>query len=153
MGLGRYRGLAGERPGPLALAVFAYSLRHYDTGEFLGLRQWRAAETRVEDQERLRISPLHRYVRHPWYSLALVLIWTRDMPPAFLLTAVAATLYFVLGSRLEERKLVTYYGAAYRDYRRRVPALLPLPGRSLTPAEAAALEAAAQRPPGAAAGK
>lgn len=135
-----------------ALALFAYSLRHYDTAEFLGLRQWRAAETRVEDQERLRISPLHRYVRHPWYSLALVLIWTRDMPPAFLVTAVAASVYFVLGSRLEERKLLTYYGAAYRSYRHRVPALLPLPWRRLTAAQAAALEAAAQRPTDPAAG-
>lgn len=124
-----------------ALGVFAYSLRLYDTREFLGLRQWRERERRVEDQERLRISPLHRHVRHPWYSLGLVLIWTRDMPPPFLLTALLATAYFVLGSALEERKLIAYYGDAYRDYRRRVPALVPLPWRRLSAVDAAALEA------------
>lgn len=126
-----------------ALGLFLYSLRHYDTEEFLGLRQWRARERRVEDQERFRISPLHRYVRHPWYALGLVLLWTRDMPPAFLLTALLATAYFVVGSWLEERKLIAYHGAAYREYRRRVPAFVPLPWRRLSPQQAAALEARA----------
>lgn len=127
----------------LALTVFLYSLRLYDTREFLGLRQWRAGERRVEDQERFRISPLHRFVRHPWYALGLVLLWTRDMPPPLLLTAVLVSAYFVIGSRLEERKLIAYHGDAYREYRRRVPALLPLPWRVLSRAEAQRLEAQA----------
>jgi protein-S-isoprenylcysteine O-methyltransferase Ste14 len=116
----------------LALAGFAWSLRYYDGQEFLGLRQLRGGVRSVEDQERLHISPLHRYVRHPWYFLGLLLIWTRDMDPAFLLSALAMTGYFVLGSLLEERKLMTYHGAAYLEYRRRVPGLLPLPWRHLT---------------------
>ncbi len=94
----------------LALFGFAWSSRYYDGDEFLGLRQWRDRERSVEDQERFQISPLHRYVRHPWYSLGLALIWTRDMNPEFLVTAILATLYFVFGSRLEERKLITYHG-------------------------------------------
>jgi len=124
----------------LAVAGFYYSLRYYDSAEFLGIRQIRDGEKRVEDQERFRISPLHRYVRHPWYSLGLVLIWTRDMPPAMLLTSILATLYFVFGSRLEERKLVSYYGDVYREYRKRVPPIIPLPWRYLDKGEAARLE-------------
>jgi protein-S-isoprenylcysteine O-methyltransferase Ste14 len=123
-----------------AAAGFVWSLRFYDSGEFLGLRQWRGRVRSVEDQERLHISPLHRFVRHPWYALGLVIVWTRDMDPAFLITALAITLYFVLGSRLEERKLIHYHGEAYRRYRRRVPGLLPLPWRVLSPAQAAELE-------------
>ncbi|MCU0935438.1 MAG: hypothetical protein MUF66_05045 [Gammaproteobacteria bacterium] len=130
----------------LALAGFAWSLRFYDGSEFLGTRQWRARERSLLDQERLRLSPLHRYVRHPWYSLGLVLVWTRDMDAATLLSAVLVTAYFVLGSWLEERKLLVYYGPAYAQYRRRVPALVPLPWRSLSVAEAKALEAAASGP-------
>jgi hypothetical protein len=53
------------------------------------------------------------------------------------------TLYFVLGSRLEESKLIVYYGDIYRRYRERVPALLPLPWRYLSQQEAAALLASA----------
>jgi hypothetical protein len=57
-------------------AGFACSLRHYDTQEFLGLRQWRNRATSVLDQERFHISPLHRYVRHPWYFLVLLILWS-----------------------------------------------------------------------------
>jgi len=71
--------------GLLALLGFVWSLRFYDGLEFLGLRQWRCRVTRVEDQEVLRISPLHRFVRHPWYSLGLVVLWTRPCcsPPTW----------------------------------------------------------------------
>ena len=116
----------------LAILGFFWSLRYYDGDEFLGLRQWREREKRVEDQERFQLSPLHRFVRHPWYSLGLVLIWTRDMNLEFLVTAILATLYFVYGSRLEERKLLAYHGEVYRRYLKRVPSLLPLPWRYLS---------------------
>ena len=127
-----------------ALVGFVVSLRSYDTGEFLGLRQWRARTRRVEDQESLHLSVLHRWVRHPWYSLGLVILWTRDMTAALLLSSLLATLYLVIGSRLEERKLLAYHGEAYRRYRQRVPGLVPWPGRVLSATEAQALEARAR---------
>jgi protein-S-isoprenylcysteine O-methyltransferase Ste14 len=119
-----------------AVALFIWSLRYYDSGEFFGIRQWKEREQRVEDQERLRISPLHRIVRHPWYSLGLVLIWTRDLDASLLLSNLLITAYFVIGSRLEERKLIQYHGERYRLYRERVPALLPSPWRRLSTEEA-----------------
>lgn len=126
-----------------------WSMRYYDGAEFLGLRQLRERVQAVEDQERLRISPIHRYVRHPWYSLSLVLIWTRDMNTAFLLSAVAMTLYFIIGSRFEDQKLIRYYGVAYQSYRTQVPGLFPRPWRALSGEQAASLEAmaAVQRDP------
>jgi protein-S-isoprenylcysteine O-methyltransferase Ste14 len=129
----------------LALLGFAWSLRYYDGMEFFGLRQWKADARTVEDQEAFHLSPLHRFVRHPWYALALVLIWTRDMDPAFLLTAVMASLYFIIGSRLEEQKLIVYHGEAYRRYRTRVPGFIPRPWRHLRKKEAAELELQARR--------
>ncbi|MEJ1338532.1 MAG: hypothetical protein RPU64_07035 [Candidatus Sedimenticola sp. (ex Thyasira tokunagai)] len=125
----------------LAMAGFFWSLKYYDGAEFLGLRQWREQEKRVEDQEHLHISPLHRHVRHPWYALGLVLIWTRDMDAVLLISALLMTLYFVIGYRLEERKLMAYHGDRYRIYRQRVPGLIPLPWRYLTRKEAEQLTA------------
>jgi len=119
-----------------AFLGFLWSLRWYDGLEFLGLRQWRGGQLSAEDQESFHLSPLHRFVRHPWYSLGLVLVWTRDTDPAFLTTAVMITLYFVLGSRLEERKLLVYHGELYQRYRRLVPSLIPSPWRYLTRDEA-----------------
>ena len=128
----------------LAGALFLWSLQSYDSGEFSGLRQWRRRNGEVMDTESLHISPLHRYVRHPWYACALLLIWTRDMDAARLLSALLATGYFVVGSLLEETKLVRYHGEAYRRYRRAVPGLVPWPGRRLSAAQAEELEALAR---------
>jgi protein-S-isoprenylcysteine O-methyltransferase Ste14 len=35
-------------------------------------------------------------------------------------------LYFYVGTFLEERRLVNKFGDAYRDYRKKVPRMLPL---------------------------
>lgn len=140
--LWQWRGLGWWIGNGLALLAgvgVVWSLRYYDGSEFLGLRQWRLGVGDVQDQERFQISPLHRFVRHPWYSLGLVLLWTRDMDPALLTSAVLTTLYIGVGSRLEERKLIVFHGEIYRRYRGRVPALIPSPWRYLTGEEAEAL--------------
>ena len=126
----------------LAVLGLLWSLRFYDGSEFLGLRQWRDREHSVEDQENFRISPLHRFVRHPWYSLGLLILWTRDMDAARLLAAALATGYILIGARLEEGKLIAYHGERYRAYRERVPALLPRPWRWLDRASAQRLQGA-----------
>lgn len=128
-----------------ALAGFLWSLRWYDGLDFIGLRQWRSRRPDGTDHEKLSLSPLHRHVRHPWYSLGLLLLWTRDLNAAWLVAALAVTAYIVVGSRLEERKLVDLYGDAYRRYQARVPGLVPMPGRSLSAAEAAELARQASR--------
>ena len=131
----------------VAIAGFFWSLRFYDSGTFLGLRQLSESETAIDNREHLTISPLHRVVRHPWYFLALLVIWTRDMDSAFLVTGVVITAYFVIGSRLEESKLIALYGDAYREYIKRVPGLLPLPWKILSLAAARALENQATKIP------
>lgn len=142
-----WRGPAAWLANGLALAAiggFVVSLKHYDTQEFLGLRQWKSRSQRVEDQEGFHLSPFHRYVRHPWYFFSLVLLWTRDMNSATLLSVVMMTIYFVLGSRLEEKKLQVYHGEIYRRYMKSVPGLIPLPWKMLSADEAARLVKAAK---------
>jgi protein-S-isoprenylcysteine O-methyltransferase Ste14 len=126
----------------LALATlvgFVVSARHYDMAEFLGLRQLREGATTADRRAGFAISPFHRYVRHPWYAFGLVLVWTRDMNGAWLVSALAITAYFAIGSLLEERKLLSLHGDAYRRYRERVPGLVPLPWKFLRADEAQAL--------------
>jgi len=130
-----------------AVLAFIRSLKHYDTQEFIGWRQWTSRTRRVEDQEGFHLSPFHRHVRHPWYFFSLILIWTRDMSAAMLISGVMMTIYFIIGSRLEEEKLLIYHGEVYRTYMKRVPGLLPLPWKSLTAQEATALVKAAERRP------
>ena len=140
--LWRWHGAAAWLANGLALAAlfgFWLSLRNYDMQEFLGLRQLQLNLRKVEDQEHFHLSPFHRYVRHPWYFFGLVLVWTRDMNATTLLSSAFITLYFVIGSRLEEKKLLVYHGDTYRRYMARVPGLIPLPWKFLTPEEAETL--------------
>lgn len=137
--LWRWTGILAWLANGLALAALAgfwFSARHYDMAEFLGLRQLGERAARVDRPGGFVVSPFHRFVRHPWYFFGLVLVWTRDMNPAWLVSALAITLYFAVGSHFEERKLLALHGERYRRYRARVPALVPLPWKFLGRAEA-----------------
>lgn len=122
--------------GLAAVGLLVFGSGGYDLAEFLGLRQLREGRVTADDQEPFRISELHRFVRHPWYTLSLVVLWTRDMSAATFVSALWITVYFVVGSRLEERKLLTRFGDAYRDYMNRVPGLVPRPWQVLSREEA-----------------
>ena len=117
----------------LSILGFVVTLKYYDMAEFIGLRQLQTAT--IEDQEQFSLSPLHHFVRHPWYFFGLVILWTRSMDIMMLVSVMAMTLYFIIGSWLEERKLVHYHGDIYLRYQKRVPALIPLPWRFLRSGE------------------
>ena len=106
-----------------ALGGFVLSLKSYDGMDFAGFNQLKS----VPVDERFTISTFHRFIRHPWYFFALVIIWTRDMDAAMLATAFLMSVYFFVGSRLEESKLIHTHGQRYVEYRQLVPGLIPLP--------------------------
>jgi protein-S-isoprenylcysteine O-methyltransferase Ste14 len=125
----------------LAIAGFIFSLRSYDSSEFIGTRQLKEDRKDFKERESFHLSVFHRYVRHPWYAFALVLIWTRDMYISYLISAILMSLYFIIGSYLEEKKLIVFHGDQYRLYRKYVAALIPLPWRILSAQKAAEIVA------------
>ncbi len=107
--------------------ILVASARYYDLGRLAGTAQWRGES----EDEGLRRDGPHAWVRHPLYAGVTLILWGAAATPLGLATAVWGSLYLAVGTALEERKLVRLYGESYRDYRRRVPALLPWRGRVL----------------------
>jgi protein-S-isoprenylcysteine O-methyltransferase Ste14 len=111
----------------LAMAGFVWgaaSLRGFD---LLGTRAIRAHRGGLPAQPaELQIRGAYRWVRHPLYSCVLLLIWADlDQSADRLLFKLLWTAWIVVGAMLEERDLVAEMGSPYREYRRRVPMLIP----------------------------
>ncbi len=113
--------------GGVTLAVAStYVFSHT---ELFGLAQARAyVEGKAPTVPEFRVPPLYRIVRHPMHLGMLVAMWaTPLMTVGHLLLAVGMSTYVVVGIHFEERDLVRQFGEAYHQYRREVPALVPLP--------------------------
>jgi protein-S-isoprenylcysteine O-methyltransferase Ste14 len=111
-----------------ALAIGAtFAISHTD---LFGLRQaWLHARGARYRSPPFTERGLYRRVRHPLMSGFLVIIWaTPVMTIGHLAFAAAVTGYILVGIRLEERDLIRGLGDAYRRYRARVPALIPVHG-------------------------
>lgn len=109
----------------------AASLLQIDGMRFLGITQLRAyingGPLPLPD-EPLQTGGLYGFVRHPLYLFSLLTLWPVPvMGGAYFGFCVGATLYFAIGSLYEERRLVTAFGADYKDYQRRVAWLVPFP--------------------------
>ncbi len=124
-------------PGPIriiqqcavwvAVIVFlwgALALRGFDG---FGARQIRShLKGIVETSSEFVVRGPYRWVRHPWYLSVLLLIWSKPSLSADgVLFNVLWTTWIVMGTYLEERDLVAEFGEPYREYRRRVPMLIP----------------------------
>lgn len=120
------------RTGQMVLLVYAtfmfyFGARVYDMGYFLGLRQWR----NYRRHEKGGALPFHSdgvlaYVRHPWYSGGIALLWGfGSFTDVYLLTRIILTAYFIVGTLREETRLKKELGEQYVVYSRKVPMLIP----------------------------
>jgi protein-S-isoprenylcysteine O-methyltransferase Ste14 len=108
-----------------AVLLLLLALQKTDALRFLGLRQ--LAHDQLPPPQMVVDGP-YRWVRHPLYTAGLLFIWA---VPVMTTTSLALTLgisaYLYVGSIFEESRLLSLWGEQYRDYRRQVPRLIPLP--------------------------
>ncbi len=102
-----------------------FGLRQTGTGEFLGLEQVRQPAAPAAPPA-LNTGGLYRYMRHPIYTASMLILWLLPVMTLNLLALnIGITLYFIVGSIFEERKLLKEFGPAYADYRRHTPMFVP----------------------------
>ena len=110
--------------GWATVLVTTFLINHFD---LFGLRQvWLFLRGRPYTPLRFGTPGPYRHVRHPLYVGWLFAFWaTPTMSAAHLFFAVMTTAYILMAIRWEERDLEVAPGAAYAEYRRSVPMLMP----------------------------
>ncbi len=115
----------------MALTGFALlwaGARSYDFKEFMGLAQIVSPDTcrSISANCELNTKGVLGLLRHPWYTAAFFLLWARDLDAAAIVTNTILSAYIVIGTLLEEQKLVAAYGQTYRVYQQKVSMFLPV---------------------------
>jgi methanethiol S-methyltransferase len=91
---------------------------------FSGLRQFLtlfSGHDPAVERAHLQTGGLYQWMRHPLYVFSLLVIWSVPlMTLNILIFNIAATLYFVLGSMVEEQRLERLFGEEYRQYKEQV---------------------------------
>lgn len=115
--------VAGVIIGVAGLILMLVCIRKY----FMNLSGLRSLV--IENfSNKLQITGIHKYVRHPLYLGTFLFIWGLFvfMPLLSLLVAnIIITGYTLIGIELEEKKLVNEFGESYHEYRKTVPKLVP----------------------------
>lgn len=106
------------------------SLLQTDLMRFAGIGQaarFLRGEEEINPPPTLVTRGTYAYVRHPLYFFSLLILWFLPiMTWSTLLFSVLSTIYFWVGSILEERRLISTFGDEYSRYQQQVPRLLPI---------------------------
>ncbi|MDP4176692.1 MAG: NnrU family protein [Bacteroidota bacterium] len=99
----------------------------YDSLHFFGIRQIMdlASSPKQSSAGDIKRNGFLGYVRHPMYLALIIFLWCQTFTLMDLVINVILTVYVIIGTLLEERKLIFEFGSAYENYQKEVPMLIP----------------------------
>jgi len=112
----------------ISVLIFLWSFfLDYDFLSFFGIRQiveFRKDKT-LQSSKEIRKKGLLGIIRHPMYLALLIYLWCQTFRLADVVVNVVLTAYIIIGTQLEEQKLVLEFGDTYTKYQHEVPMLIP----------------------------
>jgi len=101
-----------------------YMLNHF---HLFGLQQSFKADDPDAGSKEFKTPLFYKIVRHPIQTgVVIAMLSTPDMTTGRAVLAAGMLVYIMIGLRYEERDLVAEFGDTYRDYKKRVPGVIPL---------------------------
>ena len=107
-----------------------FTIGHFD---LFGLRQVYLYQVgKAYTTSGFKTPGLYKIVRHPIMMGFIIAFWaTPKMTVGHLVFAIATTVYILIALQIEEHDLTDMYGDAYRNYKRQVSMLIPLPKKKI----------------------
>ena len=114
--------------GSLTMFFWAFFF-NYDPLAFFGIRQILnfGRSKKSNPLNEIKRNGLLGIVRHPMYFALIIYLWSQTYRVSDIVENTVLTIYIIIGTILEERKLVLEFGDTYVNYQEEVPMLIPLP--------------------------
>ena len=112
--------------GSLLLFFWAFFF-NYDSLSFFGIRQiLNFGKVKKENpSDEIKKNGLLGVIRHPMYLCLIIFLWSQTFKRIDIIVNAILTIYVIIGTLLEEKKLVLEFGDAYVKYQKDVPMLIP----------------------------
>jgi protein-S-isoprenylcysteine O-methyltransferase Ste14 len=112
--------------GSLLMFFWAFFL-NYDSLSFIGIRQILnfGKIKKINPSDGIKKDGLLGVIRHPMYSSLIIYLWCQTFSLSDIIINTILTIYVLIGTMLEEKKLVLEFGDTYVKYQQEVPMLIP----------------------------
>ncbi len=109
------------------LLFFTAFFFNYDSLSFFGIRQILnfGKPKRTDPSVDMKKNGLLGITRHPMYLALIIFLWSQTFRIMDIVINMVLTIYVIIGTILEERKLVLEFGDTYIRYQQEVPMLIP----------------------------
>lgn len=112
--------------GSLLMFFWAFFF-DYDSLSFFGIRQILnlGKNKEIKPSNEIKKSGLLGIMRHPMYLALIIYLWCQTFKMADIVVNIVLTAYIIIGTILEEKKLVLEFGETYIQYQKEVPMIIP----------------------------